>query len=207
MSDDKQYITLLSSNEFKLKEKGSVFTGYADIAESESDAGNILEKKRKEFFDATHNCYAYKLFDGTEKYSDDGEPNGTAGLRILNAINHFDLVNLIVIVTRYFGGTKLGVGPLGKAYYDTAFTVLESATKKKRRIFNKLRIIYDYDQTKNIYHFLEKYNAKLFGEGFDELPWIECYILPTFQKELETNLLNASSGKTKLVTIEKNILL
>ncbi|MCB9247399.1 MAG: YigZ family protein [Ignavibacteriales bacterium] len=77
---------------------------------------------------------------GEEKYSDDGEPNGTAGLRIYNAINHFELNNVLVVVVRYFGGTKLGVGPLGKAYYNCALEVLDSSKKSNLLNLKKLKL-------------------------------------------------------------------
>ncbi|MDZ7765436.1 MAG: YigZ family protein [Melioribacteraceae bacterium] len=97
-----------------------MFIGYAAPCKNDEEAEQILEGKKKQYYDATHNCYAYKILPESIKYLDDGEPSGTAGIRILNAIQHFDLTNLIVISTRYFGGTKLGVGPLGKAYYNSA---------------------------------------------------------------------------------------
>src|ERR1035437_8880518 len=113
-----------------IKEKGSAFTGQAYFMSDSDECVKKLNKIIKQFYDATHHCYCYKLNSGEAKYSDNGEPSGTAGIRILNAIEHFDLTDILVVVIRYFGGTKLGVGPLGKAYYESALNVLKSRSEE-----------------------------------------------------------------------------
>lgn len=122
-----QIKTIKNFNQNSFKEKGSEFIAIVNSVDNEETALNQLTEIRKKYFDATHHCYAYKLKSGEEKYSDDGEPKGTAGIRILNAIEHFDLRDVLVIVVRYFGGTKLGVGPLGKAYYNSSIDVLNTS--------------------------------------------------------------------------------
>jgi putative IMPACT (imprinted ancient) family translation regulator len=99
--------TIRTGDEVKFKEKGSLFISQPFSIENEQSATEILREIKKKYFDASHHCYAWRLSDGNFKSSDDGEPSGTAGLRIMNAIDHYDLTNLIVIVTRWFGGTKL----------------------------------------------------------------------------------------------------
>ncbi|MBI5727800.1 MAG: YigZ family protein, partial [Ignavibacteriales bacterium] len=111
------FFTISEKAEFRLKEKGSLFTGIAFPVRNVQECDEILAQHRKDFYDATHVCYAYRIINGPVKYSDDGEPAGTAGVRLLNAIEHFNYYNILVLSIRYFGGTKLGVGPLGKAYY------------------------------------------------------------------------------------------
>ena len=106
--------TIEGITEASIKEKGSVFTGKAYFMSNSQDCIAKLNEIKKEFYDATHHCYCYKLNTGEIKYSDNGEPSGTAGIRILNAIEHFILTDMLVVVIRYFGGTKLGVGPLVK---------------------------------------------------------------------------------------------
>jgi putative IMPACT (imprinted ancient) family translation regulator len=107
--------------------KKSNFIAQVYSINSEEDFKSHLTKAKKKYYDASHHCYAYKLVNGNVRYSDAGEPNGTAGVRILNAIEHFNLVNQLVIVSRIFGGIKLGVGPLGKAYYESAIQVLSES--------------------------------------------------------------------------------
>ena len=116
MNYPEKILTLDNFAEVTYKEKSSVFRGQVYHCETDNEAANILAQTKKKYYDATHHCFAFKLITEKFKYSDDGEPNGTAGIRILNAIEHFDLINVMVVITRYYGGTKLGFGPLGKAY-------------------------------------------------------------------------------------------
>ena len=93
-----QIKTILSYSETKFKEKSSIFLGFAYPVKSIEDVTGKLALVRKKYFDATHHCYAYKLANNILKYSDDGEPSGTAGIRILNVIEHFNLVNILLVV-------------------------------------------------------------------------------------------------------------
>jgi uncharacterized YigZ family protein len=122
------YKTLKSYNESELKERKSVFLAKAYPVNNEDGVNKILDVLKKEYYDASHRCYAYRLLSEKLKFSDAGEPSGTAGIRIFNAIDHYELQDCLVVVIRYFGGTKLGIGPLGKAYYSAAVQVLSEST-------------------------------------------------------------------------------
>ncbi|NLE06207.1 MAG: DUF3795 domain-containing protein, partial [Crenarchaeota archaeon] len=106
----------------------SKFIGTAAPVENEEEAVSFIESIRKEFKDATHNCYAYVIGENRniQRYSDDGEPSGTAGMPILNVINQENLINVAVVVTRYFGGVLLGAGGLVRAYTKGCKIGLES---------------------------------------------------------------------------------
>jgi uncharacterized YigZ family protein len=186
-------ITIKKTVETKFKEKESLFIGKAFPVSKNEEAEDILSAVKKEYFDATHHCFAYKIYDQGEKYSDDGEPSGTAGKRLLNAINHFNLTNVIIISVRYFGGKKLGVGPLGKAYYRSGFETLDSAEKIELSEYNKLVITYPYEQTKNIHHFLNKYDAVIKENLFEELPKIVILIKSENFESFNNELLSASN--------------
>ena len=176
------FYTVTNYNETKFKEKGSSFIGRVFPAESSEQAEKKLEEIRKKYYDATHNCFAYLVRNEDPRYSDDGEPSGTAGMRILNAINHFELENVLVVVTRYFGGTKLGVGPLGKAYYNSAYMTLENSEIVKMRKFLKVKAVFDYKIVSQIHHFLNQHNAKILDNTFSArcvlspLPLPRCLI-------------------------------
>ncbi len=194
-------ITLKNSAESKFKEKESLFIGKAFRVDSENDAEKILSEIRKKYYDATHHCFAYKINPDFEKYSDDGEPSGTAGIRLLNSINHFNLTNVLVVSIRYFGGKKLGVGPLGKAYYRSGLETLENADKIELKEFIKASIIFDFSQTKNAHHFLQKYNAIIKENTFEKKPKI------TFLMEQElfgnfSNEITTASNRTVLLKKE-----
>lgn len=189
--------TIKSVNESKFKEKGSLFIGQTFQISCKKESDAILNSARKKHYDATHVCFAYQLADDSFQYSDDGEPNGTAGIRILNAINHFSFSNTLVLVIRYFGGIKLGVGLLGRAYYKAAFDVLSSAETEKLRFFSRIKITFDYSFTSQIHHIIKQYSAINIQNKFEENPIVECSVeVKNLQKLLEA-LNQSSSGKVQ----------
>lgn len=185
-------------NEYKFKEKASQFIGQVYHIESEEEASEILLKVKKQFYDARHHCYAWRLNDKLFKYSDDGEPNGTAGIRILNAIDHYDLNKVLVISIRYFGGIKLGVGPLGKAYYNSAFGVLESAEKVTKVLYRKLIIKYDYEFSSKIHYLINQTKSIICNNSFSDKPIIEIQIKPELIEKLQTELIEFSSARIEI---------
>ncbi len=128
--DKESFITVSEETETQFTEKKSVFISSVFIIESTDAVDRILESIRKKYPDATHYCYAYVLNNGAiQRFSDDGEPSGTAGMPILNVINKLGITNVLVIVTRYFGGIKLGAGGLVRAYSQGAADALRLAGK------------------------------------------------------------------------------
>lgn len=114
----------------KINVKRSIFIATARRVDSVQEARDFISGIKKEFNDATHNCWAFRVFESEsveEGFSDAGEPSGTAGIPILNAIREKDLLNVAVVVTRYFGGVKLGTKGLKEAYHRAALKALESA--------------------------------------------------------------------------------
>lgn len=137
------------------KVKGSRFIATVSPANSKWEAIAFIDTIKAEFFDATHNCWAYRIgYEGLEyRSSDDGEPSGSAGKPILFAIQKHDLTDIAVVVTRYFGGTKLGIGPLARAYTDSTNNVLNQCKKKPvfRTVTLKIFCTYeDYQIVKKI---------------------------------------------------------
>ncbi len=192
--------TIRGKTESKFKEKESLFLGLAFPVFTANEAEEILARVRKKYYDATHHCFAYKIRGEGEKYSDDGEPNGTAGIRLLNALNHFDLTNVLLISVRYFGGKKLGVGPLGKAYYRSGVETLENAEITELQEFVEITVLYDYDQTKNVHHFLKKYDATIKENVFEEKPKIIARVKSDLYDDFYKELFEASA---RTVTIKK----
>ena len=202
----KEIETIVTKSEFQFKEKGSLFVGRVFPIQNVEEAESILSAIRKKHYDATHNCYAYKLIDDESfKYSDDGEPSGTAGIRIFNAIKHFNLSNVLIISTRYYGGTKLGVGPLGKAYYNSAFGAIENATIVTKVNYSKVIIDFGYEFISDVHHFINTYKAQNIINLFNENPQIECLIKPEFVDKLTEDLTAVSSGEIEGKVLEKNI--
>ncbi len=186
------------------KEKSSVFMGQVYHCETDNETTNILAQIRKKYYDATHHCFAYKLTTEQFKYSDDGEPNGTAGIRILNAIEHFNLTNVIVVIIRYYGGTKLGVGPLGKAYYTSAHSVLEEAKELEKVLYQKVIIEADFNYIGHIHRILSNHNATIENSEYEEKAIFECFIMPSELTKITIQLTDISKGKIKIVATEVN---
>lgn len=114
----KKYITVKGFGEAEIVEKKSRFIAHVKPIASEEEATKYIEEIKKQYWDARHNCYAYQLGDRNQiqRYSDDGEPGGTAGMPILDVLRGRDIKDTIIVVTRYFGGTLLGTGGLVRAY-------------------------------------------------------------------------------------------
>jgi putative IMPACT (imprinted ancient) family translation regulator len=191
MSKLPDYIkTIVNESEFRLKEKGSTFISISKPIKTELDAELFLNSIRKKYYDATHHCYSYKLACGTLKYSDDGEPNGTAGIRIFNAQNHFELTNLATIVIRHYGGIKLGVGPLGKTYYETALQNLGSSIIEELTLFKEVEISYQFEHSNLVHHLISKHSLRTKQNLFEPSPKIICSIdtlnLEKFSKEISS---------------------
>ena len=189
--------TITSISEFKLKEKGSVFLGLAFPVQTEEMAIEKLNEIRKQYYDATHHCSAFNFTDGKFKYSDDGEPNGTAGIRILNAINHFELTDILLVVVRYFGGTKLGIGPLGKAYYECAFNCLNQTTRITKTLHTRIEIEYKYELSSLIHRTITKYSGKIEETSFEITPKIKAIIPQKSVKNFIEEIQSASNSQIK----------
>lgn len=126
---------------------------------SEEDVINALNNVKEEYKDATHYCYSY-IIDNTERFNDDGEPGGTAGMPILNVLKQNELNYVLCIVIRYFGGIKLGAGGLVRAYTKSASECLNVSTLKELKIGFSIKILFDYDKVKLIDYTLNNIDIK-----------------------------------------------
>ena len=139
--------TIDKNNRDEIIIKNSKFIGLIYKIENEDEINNILNNLKKEYKDATHITYAWKLND-KQKYNDDGEPTGTAGVPIMEVINKNDLINVLIVVVRYFGGIKLGAGGLIRAYSKCAREVLKKCKLEKYIIYNYYELKTNYDNLK-----------------------------------------------------------
>ena len=159
------YKTIASSvQEVIFKEKSSKFLGYAFPVTSEEEIKAHLEEVKKAHFSARHWCYAWQLgYGSTQRYraNDDGEPNNTAGIPIYGQIQSFELTNILVIVVRYFGGIKLGVGGLVQAYKTTAQLTLQEAEIEEKLITEELRIRFEYPLMNKVMRVVKEQNLNI----------------------------------------------
>ena len=146
-----------------LKEKGSKFIGFAFPVENEKEVKKALGRVREEHPKATHHCYAFRLGITGENYraNDDGEPSGSAGLPIYNQLLANNVTQILVIAVRYYGGTKLGVSGLVKAYKETAKFTLESCEIITKELQSELEIQFDFNQQNVIFTLLNRFEAKI----------------------------------------------
>ncbi len=167
-----------------LKEKGSKFIGFAFPINNETDLKNALEKIRADHPKATHHCYAFRMGLSGENYraNDDGEPSGSAGLPIYNQLLANEITNVLVISVRYYGGTKLGVSGLVKAYKECAKITLEEAKIITKELESEIEIQFSFNQQNVIFTLLSKYDAKVLNFDANE-NCILTAILKTAQKE------------------------
>jgi uncharacterized YigZ family protein len=146
------------SEEVLLKEKSSKFFGYAFPVSSQEEIKMYLEHLKKQHFGAVHFCYAYQI--GTEKIefraNDDGEPSNSAGMPIYGQIQSFELTNILIVVVRFFGGTKLGVGGLISAYKTTAQMTLETASIIEKTIDVSFKITFDYKNINKVMRIIKE---------------------------------------------------
>jgi uncharacterized YigZ family protein len=164
---------------------------------SENVIKEYLTNAKKKYYDASHHCYAYKLVNGNVRYSDAGEPGGTAGLRILNAIEHFNLVNQLVIVSRFFGGIKLGAGPLGKAYYQSAYQVLNDSKINTKQLFQKVTILSEFDQVNLIHRILANHRSIILNSEYQDKLELSCLLKATEIEAISQKI--SGAGKNKII--------
>ena len=166
------YKTIASSvQEVIFKEKSSKFLGYAFPVTSEEEIKAHLEEVKKAHFSARHWCYAWQLGYGTnQRYraNDDGEPNNTAGIPIYGQIQSFELTNILVIVVRYFGGIKLGVGGLVQAYKTTAQLTLQETEIEEKLITEEMVINFDYPLMNKVMRVVKEQNLTITAQHLTE---------------------------------------
>jgi uncharacterized YigZ family protein len=194
-----EYLTIESQIRTEIKVKGSKFIGTAVHIESKSTAEDFILKISKEFFDATHNCFAYKINEKIFRIGDAGEPSGTAGKPILSVIENKNLFEILIIVTRYFGGTKLGTGGLIRAYSDCANKTLLKAKIIKKFITQKLTLNFSYEMLNNIMRLLNLNKCQILESKYEKDITLKVAIRLSKVEEVKKLLIEASSGKILFV--------
>ena len=170
------------------KEKNSKFFGYAFPISSELEVKKHLDQLKTEHFSARHWCYAYQI--GTEvikfRANDDGEPSNSAGMPIYGQIQSFDITNVLVVVIRYFGGVKLGVGGLISAYKTTAQLTLDEANIIEKTIDKQFKITFDYKNMNKVMRIIKEKNLKIVSQKME----MDCEIQISIRKKNVQKLLD-----------------
>lgn len=199
-SSSDEYLTIKSSVRSKKKVEGSIFIATAIPVESEEAAEDSIEKICKEFFDATHNCFAWRIGNApneSPRFSDAGEPRGTGGKPILSAIRSENLYNVLVVVTRYFGGIKLGTGGLSRAYRQSAQSVLQKADKFTKLVTSELVLSYPLSMTGRVNQVFGKYSVRIKDHGFEEKPTARIEVRAALLQKIKKSLVEATNGQVE----------
>ena len=165
------YKTIKENVSAELVEKKSKFIANLFYIESREEAEDIIKMQKKKYYDARHNCYAFRVLeeDGIiEKSSDDGEPSGTAGAPMLNILSKMEITNVLVIVTRYFGGILLGTGGLVKAYSNSTKLALEKAEISILEEGFVYKLELNYSDLENFKYFMKNNEIKILKEEYFE---------------------------------------
>lgn len=192
-------------DEFEIEK--SVFITNIKYVESEDEAISFIEKIKEKYKDATHNCHAYIINEKPEikRYSDDGEPQGSAGFPMLSVLEKEKLFNLVAVVTRYFGGKKLGKGGLVRAYTRGVSNCLEDKITY-RKIFIESKIIFDYNLLGIIENFLNEENYIIIEKNFLENVKINLYIRKDEFENFKKKLIDMTSSNIKIEKIDEIML-
>jgi uncharacterized YigZ family protein len=140
-----EYLVPTGYGEDEFIEKKSRFIGRAWLVETEEEALQKIQEMKKQHYDATHNCWAYVIKDGPMRFSDDGEPGGTAGNPMMQVLQRENLFNVVCVVTRYFGGVLLGAGGLVRAYTKGAKIAIDAAGKSMKGVWTVLYVPCPYN--------------------------------------------------------------
>ena len=156
-----EYLVPYESAESEFEEKRSRFISHVFLVESEAEARARIDEMKKKYYDARHNCWCFVLHDGTVRYGDDGEPQGTAGQPMLNVFQRENVENVVCIVTRYFGGILLGAGGLTRAYAKAAKDALDKAGKARMQPFSVLLLECPYPMFERIKLLVEGHEGRI----------------------------------------------
>lgn len=174
MSEGYEYFTIEKESEGIFKDKGSKFFAFAYNVDNEEQIEEIRKNLKKKYHDARHHVYAYRI--GTEdmqmKSSDDGEPSNSSGPPVLGQIRSFELTNILIVVVRYFGGTKLGVPGLINAYKSAAKDAIENNQIVKKTVKSNFEIKFEYPEMNNAMRIIKELNLEIIEQVFE----LNCYI-------------------------------
>ncbi len=189
-----EFITIEENVQTEITEKKSKFIANLFYVENVEEAEELIKKTKKKYFDAKHNCIAYRVIEKgqiIEKSSDDGEPSGTAGQPMLSILQKNNLANVLIIVTRYFGGILLGTGGLVRAYSSSLLNAIEETKKVTKCLGQELRVELDYNEFENFKYYCKKNKINIIKVEYQE--YIECTISLEFN--IKEKLMKDYEGK------------
>ena len=186
-----EYLTIAKPSEGIFKEKGSKFFAFAYPVSSENEIKKIQKELRKKYYDARHHCYAFRLGADMKIYraSDDGEPSNSSGPPILGQIQSNILTNILIVVVRYFGGTKLGIPGLINAYRTASLDAIKNARIIKKTSNNIYELHFSYPQMNDVMKIIKEEKIDQFDQKFE----INCSLKISIRKRKDEEILESLS--------------
>ncbi len=190
MSAD-SYKTIQAQTESIYKDRGSKFLAFAYPVQNETEIKDRLAELRKKYYDANHHCFAWVLGADRQHYRavDDGEPNHSAGDPILGQLKSHALTHTLIVVVRYFGGVKLGVGGLISAYREAAAQALAAATIVECEVYESIQLVYSYTETPEVMRLVKDFELQLGAQTFTEY----CTLMASVKQKLKAALVEKVS--------------
>jgi len=193
------YRTLGQFRSAEIVIKRSRFIGWGSPVETEEEALAVLNRIRTEHPQATHHCYAYRVGLGTEtiRFSDDGEPGGTAGRPILEVLQREDLRNALIVVTRYFGGTLLGAAGLVRAYTQAAKLAVDACGVVRQMPHARIKVVLDYEWVGKVQHWLQQEGAILENTEYGAQAAFQFLVPQSRAEHVRETLQEMTNGRAK----------
>ncbi len=191
-----EYLSLKTKGFSEYTEKKSVFYGYSSPVSTEEEAISFVKGIKEKHSDARHNVYAYILRENNiQRFSDDGEPHGTAGLPLLDTLRKPGITDSVIVVTRYFGGILLGTGGLVRAYSTAAKDAVENAGIVTYTLYQKMKITVSYSDYQKIIYYLDKSLIRHTPAVFDAEVSLTANILPSTWDSVSSSIMDTTGGK------------
>jgi len=189
--ENDEYLTIASLSEGAYKEKGSKFFAYAYPVKSEEEIKSIQKELRKKYYDARHHCYAFRFGADKKVYraSDDGEPANSSGPPILGQIQSFNLTNILIVVVRYFGGTKLGVPGLINAYRTAAADAIRNGKIIKKTVNSIHELHFNYPSMNQVMKIIKDENLRQYDQQFE----MDCKLKISIRQKDSERILSSLS--------------
>jgi len=202
---EKKIKRLRESAQIEFVEKKSLFIGFSTIVKNEEEALSIIKGKKKEYADATHNVYAYMIGDTVARYSDDNEPQGTAGMPVLNSIRMSGITDVLVVVTRYFGGILLGAGGLVRAYSTAASMALEAGGEAVFENYVEMQVKCSYSDYGKINTELVSFDVIIDETKFEDEVTVNIAVREEAANSLICRITDSFSGRITPKIVGKRI--
>jgi len=195
-----EYRTVEKTETAEYRIKKSLFMGTVAPANDKISAEEFIQQIRRKYHDAAHHCFAFRMDESVFRTSDDGEPAGTAGKPILSMLDKYELNKIVLVVTRYFGGIKLGTGGLIRAYGQCAELVIQKSTICQHHNYDKMYIRFPFELINKVQHTVQRFNGKIKEDADASGMQAELEILPSRMELFRQELITATSGRVHFVS-------